>query len=128
MTKQTLELMEYSFSIHSFSPETKVPESVFDAEVYFIGKTIDELSIVVPEEFKLDSLEVEDDWNALEVLGPLGFSMTGILANISGVLAANQISIFAISTFDTDYILIKKENISLAIDALRHDGYKVIGD
>ena len=128
MTKQTLELMDQSFSIHSFSPEAKVPEAVFDAEVYFIGKTLDELSIVVPEEYQLDSLEVEDDWQALEVLGPLGFSMTGILANISGVLAANQISIFAISTFDTDYILIKKESMSLAIDALRHDGYKVLGD
>lgn len=126
MQKQTLQLMDEMFHIHSFSPDSNVPLSVFGASVYFIGKTHDELSIVVPETVPLDSIEVEKDWNALEILGPLGFSMTGILSNISGVLAAENISIFTISTFDTDYILIKKDAIKLAIDTLKTNEYQIL--
>lgn len=128
MTKQTLQLLEQYFDIHSFTPETKVPAEVFDASVYFISKTHDELSIVVPADTQLDSLEVEREWRALEVLGPLGFSLTGILSNISGVLAEKKISIFAISTFDTDYILVKQDTVVQAIKALRADDYMIIND
>ena len=128
MKKQTLQLMDEMFNIHSLDNDAPVPEQVFKASVYFIGKTHDELSIVVPDYIAIDSLEVELGWNALEVLGPLGFSMTGILSNISAVLAAKQISIFAVSTFDTDYILIKNEAINAAIDALRSNEYRVITD
>ncbi|OUS31362.1 amino acid-binding protein [Thalassotalea sp. 42_200_T64] len=128
MTKQTLQLLDESFNIHSLTPESKVPSEVFDAKVYFVGKTYDELSIVVPANVHIESLEVEPDWRALEVLGPLGFSLTGILSNISGVLAEKKISIFAISTFDTDYILVKKVSLKKAVNALRADDYLVIND
>lgn len=128
MAKQTLQLLDEFFNIHSFTPDFQIPNIVFQAKVYFIGKTHDELSIVVPSDIQLDSLEIEKDWRALEVLGPLGFSLTGILSNISGVLAKNDISIFAISTFDTDYILIKNDTVQLAINALRADDYLVIND
>ncbi len=128
MAKQTLQLLDELFNIHSFTPETSIPTQVFDAKIYFIGKTYDELSIVVPSYIAIDSLEVESDWRALEVMGPLGFSLTGILSNISGVLANNDISIFAISTFDTDYILLKNDNVNKAIRALRENDYLVIND
>lgn len=128
MAKQTLQLMDEFFNIHSFTPETPVPAEVFSAKVYFIGKTYDELSIVVPSTIQLNSLEIEQNWQALEMLGPLGFSLTGILSNISGVLADQQISIFAISTFDTDYILVKQDNIKRAINVLRANDYLVIND
>ena len=128
MSKQTLELLDETFRIHSLSPSTQIPAAVFESPIYFIGKTYDELSIVCPEAVKIDSIESEGGWSALEVLGPLGFSLTGILSNISGVLAAKKISIFAISTFDTDYILVKKETIVDAVGALRSEGYTVIGD
>ena len=111
MSRQTLELLQESFSIHTFPPEASIPDVVFSSPIYFIGKTYDEVSIVCPESLILDSVEREDGWGCLEVLGPLGFSLTGILANISGVLARAKISIFAISTFDTDYLLIKQDNI-----------------
>ncbi len=126
MPKQTLQLLSDYFNIHSFTPDTEIPKSVFSASVFFIGKTFDELSIVVPANVELASLEVEKNWRALEVLGPLGFSLTGILSNISGVLASNNISIFAISTFDTDYILIKEESVAMAITALTTNDYLVI--
>ena len=65
---------------------------------------------------------------ALEVVGPLGFSLTGIMANISGVLAKANISIFSISTYDTDYILVKKHTAQQAITALKKDGYNLVVD
>lgn len=128
MPKQTLELLDETFRIHSLSPSQSVPPEVFESQIYFLGKTYDELSIVCPEDVRIDSVESEGGWSALEVLGPLGFSLTGILSNISGVLAQKKISIFAISTFDTDYILVKKETILESVKALRDEGYTVVGD
>jgi len=126
MSKLTLQLMDEAFAIHSLAVNSTIPTEVFEAPVYFIAKTYEEISIVVPEEFEIDSDEVEPDWRALEVVGPLGFSLTGILSNISAVLADRKISIFAISTFDTDYILVKSDKISEAITALRENNYQVI--
>ncbi|WNC67154.1 ACT domain-containing protein [Thalassotalea nanhaiensis] len=128
MTKQTLQVLDELFTIHSFTPETEIPSSVFSAKVYFISKTYDELSIVVPEDIQLNSLESESGWRALEVLGPLGFSLTGILSNIAGVLAEKEISIFAISTFDTDYILVKQDTLKKAVNSLRANDYLIIND
>lgn len=125
MSKQTLELMNETFTIHSFDPSQPIPSAVYNAPIYFIAKTYDELSIVCPDSIPLDSNESEEGWAALEVLGPLGFSLTGILSNISGVLAAEKISIFAISTFDTDYVLVKQEAIRKAVSSLRKSGYRV---
>ena len=63
---------------------------------------------------------------ALEVLGPLDFSLTGILSDIASVLASQKISIFAISTFDTDYILVKRNTVEAAVGVLRLNHYQVI--
>lgn len=126
MSKLTLELMDEIFAIHSLAVNSSIPPEVFDAQVYFIAKTYEEISIVLPEEVDINSDEVEPDWRALEVVGPLGFSLTGILSNISAVLADKKISIFAISTFDTDYILVKNNKITEAITALRENNYQVI--
>jgi len=126
MSKLTLELMDETFAIHSLAVNSAIPLEVFEAPVYFIAKTYEEISIVLPEQIDIDSDEVESNWRALEVIGPLGFSLTGILSNISSVLAAKEISIFAISTFDTDYILVKDEKIEAAINALKENNYQVI--
>lgn len=126
MPKQTLQLLEETFSIHSFSQDEVIPKEVLQAPIYFVGKTHEELSIVCPSNIKLNSLEEETGWVAFEVLGPLAFSLTGILSQIASALAKSNISIFAISTFDTDYILVKHSVIEDAASALRADGYKVI--
>lgn len=128
MPKQTLQHLEAPLTIHSQGPEVDIPSQVLKAELFFIAKTADELSIVCPSDIQIDSIESESGWQALEVLGPLGFSLTGIMSNISGVLADAQISIFAVSTFDTDYILVKKDSMNEAIQALRKNGYKVLSD
>lgn len=124
--KLTLKLLTQSFAIHSLAANSAIPNQVFSAPIYFIAKTADELSLVVPETIKIDSDEVESDWRGFEVVGPLDFSLTGILSRISTVLADEKISIFAISTFDTDYILVKANNVSNAIDALKDNNYQII--
>ena len=118
--------MEETFVIHSLPVNATIPIEIFTSPVYFIAKTYDEISIVVPEEFQISTAEYEPDWRALEVVGPLGFSLTGILSNISSVLADRKISIFAMSTFDTDYILVKNDKIDDAIAALKENNYQVI--
>ncbi|MFY9177249.1 MAG: ACT domain-containing protein [Caldicoprobacterales bacterium] len=71
-------------------------------------------------------IKCEKDWRILKIEGPLDFSLIGILASISTVLAQKGISIFAISTYDTDYILVKNKDISSAIVALTDEGYEII--
>ncbi|CAH9057774.1 hypothetical protein PSECIP111951_01737 [Pseudoalteromonas holothuriae] len=126
MSKQTLQLLNQTFTIHSLDCDAAIPSAVVNANIFFIAKTEDELSVVCPSNIQLDSFAAEGDWKALEVIGPLGFSLTGIMANISGVLAKAQISIFSVSTYDTDYILVKQQQIDAAIKALKKDGYLVL--
>lgn len=70
-------------------------------------------------------MKCEKDWRVLKVEGPLDFSLIGILANISKVLADVKVSIFAISTYDTDYILLKNKDLGVAIEALEKNDYIV---
>ena len=96
------------------------------ADICFIGKTDEELSLVcrtqdVPE----NALARDDGWRAFRIQGPLDFSLIGILSKLSAVLAENGIGIFALSTYDTDYILVKAENLDRALEALERAGYEI---
>jgi uncharacterized protein len=126
MSTLTLKLLEETFAIHSLAIDIDIPKAVFDAPIFFIAKTYEETSIVLPQSVNILSDEVEKDWQALEVVGPLDFTLTGILSKISTILADEKISIFAISTFDTDYILVKSKNVSLATAALISNDYQII--
>ncbi|MGO2128505.1 MAG: ACT domain-containing protein [Pseudoalteromonas prydzensis] len=128
MSKQTLKLHSTTFTIHTLEVDAEIPAGLFNQSMFVVAKTKDELSIVCPSQFAIDSLDAEHDWRALEVIGPLGFSLTGIMANISGVLAKANISIFAISTYDTDYVLVKQQRINDAIKALKKDGYQLLNE
>lgn len=94
--------------------------------LYFIGHTDSELSLVC-ETNKTPALTLarEDGWRALRVVGTLDFSLTGILSKIATVLADAKIGIFAVSTYDTDYILVKQQNLDPAVEALKRAGYYV---
>ncbi|MBQ6381659.1 MAG: ACT domain-containing protein [Clostridia bacterium] len=95
-----------------------------DNDFYFIGKTKEEISLVcLTENTPSDAVAREDGWRAFCIDGELDFSLVGILSKISGILADNQIGIFAISTFNTDYILVKNENFNKAITILENEGY-----
>ncbi len=118
-----LNIMEGFFTIHRFSPNHEIPNKVYESEFYSISKTEDELSITCNSAVQLNSEKSEAGWSCIKVEGPLDFSLTGILAKISAVLAKVEISIFAISTFDTDYVLVQSEKLSFAKEALLKSGY-----
>ena len=86
----------------------------------------EELSIVCEATIDLYALQSETDWRVLKIVGPLNFSLTGILAAIAELLAAAKISIFALSTFDTDYILVRDEDLEKAQEVLHHAGHRFI--
>ena len=92
----------------------------------FVGKTDAEISVVcLTVDVPHATLTREDGWRALRVAGQMDFGLTGVLAGLSSTLAQAGISIFALSTFDTDYILVKAENLDLAVSALEAKGYSV---
>ena len=96
--------------------------------LYFIGSTDSELSLVCEtDRVPADTLAREDGWRALRIVGQLDFSLTGILSRIATILADEKIGIFAVSTFDTDYILVKAENLHRAAAALKEKGYGIDG-
>lgn len=98
-----------------------------NTEYCFTGKTDEENSLVCPvNKVPSNVTERDDGWRAFRIQGVLDFSLIGILSKISGILAENKIGIFAISTFNTDYILTKKENYQKAIEALRNAGYEIV--
>ena len=91
-----------------------------------VTRTDHEISVVCRSEVAPDAPRREDGWALLKVEGPLEFGETGILAKIATTLAGAEISIFAISTFDTDYILVKEARVEDAIEALRRSGIEVV--
>ena len=98
-----------------------------NAEYTFIGKNDEEKSLVcITSDVPSNIIERDDGWKGFRIQGVLDFSLIGILAKISGILADNDIAIFAISTYNADYILIKKENYQKAINTLNDAGYKII--
>ena len=97
------------------------------AGFYFIGKTDEELSLVCrTEDTPQKTLERDDGWRGFRIEGILDFSLIGILSKISGILAEHKIGIFAVSTYNTDYILVKEENFGRALEALTAEGYTVV--
>ena len=96
-------------------------------EFYFIGKTDEEISLVCKtEDVPENTVERDDGWKGFRIQGVLDFSLVGILSKLSGILADNGIGIFAVSTYNTDYILVKEENYSKALTALTNAGYTLV--
>jgi catechol 2,3-dioxygenase-like lactoylglutathione lyase family enzyme len=100
-----------------------IPEWATRSSFFSISRTSDELSIVCREADVPSDVKCERNWTAIKVRGPLDFSLTGILASLAEPLARAGVSIFAVSTFDTDYILIKSEKIEQAISLLIESGH-----
>lgn len=126
MKAHVLKILEGQFTIHRFSAETALPMEVLGSSFLSVTKTEEELSIVCDAAMVLDTEESVGGWSCIKVQGPLDFALTGILARLSSVLAEARISIFAISTYDTDYILLKSEKLDHAVTILEHRGYEII--
>ena len=116
--------IDYDFSVCKVENYSLVD---FSKEFTFAGKTDEENSLVCPtSDVPFNATEVDNGWKAFRIQGVLDFSLVGILSVISGVLAENKIGIFAISTFNTDYILTKAENFQRATEILACTGYTIV--
>src|SRR5690242_7966462 len=102
----TLSILPNKLAVARLDPSKESPSWATQGGFYSITKTLDELSIVCEEQLVPENVKVEKQWRAIKVEGPLDFSMVGIMANLSGILAEGKLSVFVISTFDTDYILV----------------------
>lgn len=122
----TMSLLKNKFGVCRFDPSILIPDWAQKGDFFSITRTSDELSVVCLQDNIPSDIQCEMDWRILKVEGPLDFSLTGILASISKILAQNEISIFAVSTYDTDYILVKEKDLDAAIRSLRNQNYIVI--
>ena len=105
---------------------SSMPEWLGKSGFYSVTHTEDELSLVCPQIQVPEGIRKEGGWRCLKVEGPLDFSLTGVLASLTAPLAIAEISVFAISTFDTDYLLVKEDRLEEAIDALTRSGFEVV--
>jgi hypothetical protein len=119
----TFTVLEGDYSIHRLSPGSDVPAVPGETAFSSITRTDEEITVVCPGAIDLKAEHTEPGWCVLKVIGPLDFSLTGILAGICRVLSDAEISLFALSTWDTDYILIRSCDREGAIKALTSAGH-----
>ncbi len=119
-----LKTIEYKLSVCKV---TDISDIDLNSDSYFVGKTDEELSLVCKtEDTPKNTIEREDGWRGFRIQGVLEFSLIGILSKLSGILAEHKIGIFAVSTYNTDYILVKEENFERSLEVLITEGYTVI--
>lgn len=119
-----LKQINYSFSVCKVKDFSLID---LEDEYCFIGKTDEEKSLVcIEEKVPVNVIEQDNGWKAFRIQGILDFSLIGILSRISTLLADNDIGIFAISTYNTDYILTKEENYLKALAVLSDAGYQIV--
>ena len=115
-----LRLLAGRYAVCQLAADAEVPPAFFS-----VTRTADELSVVCAEEQAPEGARCESGWRILQVAGPLEFSLTGVLAAIAAPLAEAGVSIFAVSTFDTDYVLLKETDVATASAALRDAGHRM---
>lgn len=122
----TLDLLEGNFVICRLPPTSSLPSWAFNGPFFSITKTNDELSIITLDDNRLpNDLKCERNWKCFKLRGPFEFSLTGILSSVVGPLGKADVPILAISTFDTDYVLVKDKNLEIAADVLKQNGHTV---
>ncbi len=124
-TTFTLTLLPDIFGICRLPPDTPLPSWALGHTFCAITRTTEELSIVCPETAIPPGIPVERGWRCLRVEGPLPFDMVGVLASLVTPLAAAGISVFAISSYNTDYILIRSQELQKALTRLQDAGHRV---
>jgi len=120
-----LEVLSWVFAVCRLGADAALPDWALASAFLSITRTSDELSVVCPQEAVPPEVRCEKGWRCLRVEGPLDFSEIGILASLTAVLAAADVSLFAISTFDTDYLLVKDVDLERGVAALREAGHRV---
>ena len=125
MSSLSLSVLAESLAVVRLEPATRVPEWAWSGELCSVTRSADELSVVCAEAAVPPDASAQRGWRALKVHGPLDFALTGVLAALSAPLADAGISIFAIATYDTDYVLVRGEDVTRACEALAAAGHTV---
>ena len=119
-----LKKLSYPLTVCKVKSEAEIDLS---KAFYFVGKTDEELSLVcITADTPEDTTERDDGWRGFRIQGVLDFSLIGILSKITDILARHNIGVFAVSTYNTDYILVKKERFDEALSALNRSGYTIV--
>lgn len=124
--KLSITVLPEKLAIVDFSPSEPHPEPPPATTFWSLTYTDDEISIVMPEKDLQSGWKADTGWRGLRVAGPLSLDLTGVLASLTQPLAAAGVSIFAISTYQTDYLLVRDRDLNLAIEVLRTAGHTVI--
>jgi hypothetical protein len=121
-------VLEGDLAVARLPASDPIPTWAASGSLTSITRTAEELSVVCAAAAVPASVQAERGWRCLRVAGRLDFSLTGVLASISGPLAAANVSIFALSTYDTDYVLVRGERLAAASEALSAAGHEVINE
>ena len=126
--KLSLSVLPVPLSICQLPLDATFPNWVQALPFWSITRTADELSLVLPEEAVPAGWKNEPGWRAIMIVGPLDFSLTGVLSSVAAPLAATGISIFSLSTFNTDYILVRSAQLQAALNALADAGFQITNE
>lgn len=119
-----IKILKQQFTVCKLKDMTQID---FADEFCFIGKTDEEISLVCStDRVPPNTVERDDQWKAFRIQGVLDFTLIGILSKISTLLAEHRIGIFAVSTYNTDYILTKADKFKEAVEVLKENGYEII--
>jgi len=121
-----LSVLDGLYSVCRLGPRDSLPAWIDRGGFWTITRTSDELSVVCLQAGVPSDVRAEKDWRILQVQGPLDFGLTGVLASLAVPLAEAEISIFSVSTFDTDYLLVKDEKIEKARQSLEQKGFTFV--
>jgi uncharacterized protein len=119
-----LVLLPDTYAVCRLDRDAPVPEWGTGGPFSSITRTVEELSVVCLEAQVPGGVKKAGGWRTLMVEGPLDLSLTGVLASLTGPLAREGVSVFALSTYDTDYLLVQREQVKKAIEILGEEGYR----
>jgi uncharacterized protein len=125
MHRLSLSVLPDRLAICRLPPESALPEPPAGGGLWSVTRTADELSLVLPESARRPDWQAETGWRSFVVDGTLDFSLTGVMASLATPLAEAGVSLFAISTYDTDYLLVREKDLERATAVLAAAGHTV---
>ena len=123
--KLTFIILREIFAICRLDKDAPIPDWAFQGGLFSVTRTKDELSIVCPLINVPKGIICNQGWSCLKIKGPLDLSSTGIISSITATLERENISLFSISTYDTDYVMVKEKDLEKAIFALTETGHRI---
>jgi hypothetical protein len=126
LKKLSLKILPHRMAVCRFEPTAPLPGWIGETDFYSFTRTEAELTIVCPETQLAPGTTSETGWRCFKVQGLLDFAEIGIILSLTQPLAENGVAVFVISTFDTDYFMVKEKDLAKAIDALTAKGHQVL--